>query len=127
MQINKWWAGRSVPVPGTSGIVIDWERVRWEWTYNVVVGMAIYDDELRGSATYLANLGMKNPTEEQLRLNALSRYNGGGHNNYYEKDADGNIVRKKNCDTCNYADKVNATYNSKSWINSPLLQCQKSQ
>ncbi len=119
MQINKWWDGQRWP--GTIDpypIPVNWDNVLWDWKYNVDLGKAIYNDNFTRAKTYLKQAGITNPTEEQLRLQMLSLYNCNKCPPYYDKDG-----KRQDSKGANYADKVNAHYNSKPWDDTSKLEC----
>jgi len=118
MQINKkTWKGKPWPLSGTP---IDWDKVLWDWMYNVNLGKEIYDDNFtRVSPNYLNEIKFPNPTEEQIRLDALSRYNSGKP--YYNRKGERNS--EDNPRGCKYADIVNSVLEAKPWRAEENLQC----
>jgi len=114
MQINKTqWKGNKWPLSETP---VDWDKVLWDWAYNVNLGKEIYDSGRSWAEDDLENAGIENPTEEQLRLSMLSRYN--AWEPYYGEDGERNEHAG-----CDYADIVNDIYKTKPWTDSNNLNC----
>ncbi|MEW6375080.1 MAG: transglutaminase-like domain-containing protein [Thermodesulfobacteriota bacterium] len=102
--------------PGTNDPV-DWNKVLWDWKYNVDLGKAIYNNEcMKWAKKDLENAGISNPTEEQMRLSALSRYK--EWEPYFNEKGERNTH-----DGCSYADKVNELYKNKAWSDIKELNC----
>lgn len=68
----------------------------WNWKANILAGSSIYKDKVRAAKKYLAQAG-RVYTDEQLRHETFSRWNGGS---YHEWDASANAWVRKNNTLC---------------------------
>lgn len=82
------------------------------------LGKAIYDGNAKDALNYLKAIGISNPTDEQIRLEAYSRYRIGRP---YHKPGGGKYEHEGVTD----ADKVNNIFNNKPWTNSENLGCRR--
>jgi len=118
MQIQRQWKTKNWPETTNP---IDWDSVLNDWTYNVALGEAIYEYGRSWGIKYdLPPAGITNPTEEQIMLNALSRYN--QWKSYYKPNGK---AERDNHAGCDYADAVMKIYKEQKWTDRTKLRCRK--
>jgi hypothetical protein len=110
--------------PGTED-QIDWDAVLWSWQYNVDLGKAIYDAN-RADAQAYSQANNLNLLEQDLILDALSRYKSGKPHFSTVRDEEGNVrLNSDNPDGILYAIRVYAHYQTRPWENVRRIACEQ--